>query len=177
MAILNLKKSIKGLTFLTKRLPFFGTKQENGDQFFFDERGAGIIREMELVKRNGERVKVRSVVPAGENSMVISRPSTAGSISAAQAMGMYRNWAYAAIKPIAEEIGCIEWRALKVGSNEEMEEHDLLDFLEAVNDHQTGVEWRQILVSHLELAGNAYILLLDKNGKPVDSYNAKPASM
>lgn len=184
MATIDLKKSIKGLRFFTRRLSFFGTRQVNGDQYFFDRRGAGVIRDMEILKSNGERVKIRGMVDAGGSgggtSMVISRPANTQMVSPGKAMEAYRSWAYAAIKPIADEIGAIEWRLFKKDKNGEqieIDSHEFLTFLEAVNDFQTGPEFRHILVSHLELTGNAYLLLLNGSGDPVASAEEKPKSM
>lgn len=184
MAPLNLKNTIRGLTFFTRKLSFFGGKQRNGDQYLFDQRGAVRITDKQITKRNGEVVKIRGVADAGNDSMVISRPGSTGqTIDPVRAMDAYHSWPYAAIKPIADEIAGIEWRLLKKkrkGENtdrEEIDNHPLLDLLEAVNASQTGPEFRKTMAIHLELTGNAYILLLNKQGDPVNSETEIPAAI
>lgn len=176
MAKLDLKKSIRGLTFFTKKLTIFGSKQNTGDQSTFDSRGAIIISNQERTKRNGEVVKYRGVRDAGGSSMLMTRPSGAGvTIDPARALDSYKNWAYTATKAIADEISCIEFKVFKIkadGDYEEVPEHPLLDLLESVNDSQTGPEFRYTLAAHLELTGNAYILLPD-----VKTFEEEPKSM
>jgi len=179
----DLKKSIKGLTFFTRSLPFFGGKMNDGDQFVFDQRGAIRISTMEHTKKNGEVVNIRGVVEAGRgksftpgDSMVISRPSSSSvGIDSGKAMDAYRNWPFAAIKPIADEIAGIEWRFFKTnrnGERQEVQDHDLIDFLETVNDFQTAPEFKYTLAAHLELTGNAYILL-----EGVKDFMSRPTAM
>lgn len=176
MAKLDLKKSIKGLTFFTRKLMVFGTRQKAGDQAIFDRRGAIIITDQERTKRNGEVIKYRGIADAGGNSIVITRPSGAGvTVDPARAMDAYKNWGYAATKAIADEISGIEFKVFKIkneGEYEEVLEHPLLDLLESVNDSQTGPEFRYTLATHLELTGNAYILFPD-----VKSDQEPPKSM
>lgn len=179
---LDLKKTIKGLSFFTKNLRFFGTKEVEGDQFVFDMRGAVRISDTEVKKPNGEIVKMRGIVDAGKGKsftpsdpMLISRPSTGSTVDASAAMDAYHSWAYAAIKPISDEIAGIEWRFFKVnrdGEREEVQNHPLIDFLETVNNFQTGPEFKHTLAAHLELTGNAYIFL-----EGVKDFETKPKAM
>lgn len=182
MAKIDLRKTVKGLTFFTKGLPFFGTKRVAGDQFVFDQRGAIRITDKEVRNRNGEIIKIRGVEDAGRgNPMVISRPGGGTSIDSSRAMEANHGWPYAAIKAIADEIAGIEWVLCKVknnGDHEEVQEHEVLDFLETVNDFQTGPEFKHIMVSHLELTGNAYIYLegvTDVMSKPKAMYLLDPS--
>lgn len=180
---LDLKKTIKGLTFFTKKLPRFGGKEAKGDQYVFDSRGAIRITDKEVRKKNGEIVKIRGVADAGTSAdpMVITRPGGGSSvgIDANRAMDEYHSWPYAAIKPIADEIAGIEWRLFQKKGKEkvEVDDHEILDLLEAVNESQTGPEFRKMMAEHLELTGNAYILLLNKTGDPVSSDTEKPAAV
>lgn len=176
MAQLDLKKTIKGKNFFTRKLFAFGGKQKKGDQSVFDSRGAITITDQDHTKRNGEVIKIRAVKDAGGSSMAITRPSGAGNmVDPARAMDAYKNWAYAATKAIADEVAGIEFKVFKIkngGEYEEILEHPLLDLLESVNDQQTGPEFRYTLATHLELTGNAYILLED-----VKTFEAPPKSM
>lgn len=183
----DLKRSIRGKNFFIKHLPFFGGRRSNGDQFAFDSRGAVRITDMEIVTPSGEIKKIRAIVDAGVSKsftpadpMMLRRPYAGNSVDPQAAMDAYHSWAYAAIKPIADEIACIEWRFFKLdskGKQKEIMDHELINFLEAVNEFQTGAEFKHTLTTHLELAGNAYLLLLNKSGEPVKTFTEKPAAM
>lgn len=182
---LDLKKSIKGLTFFTRGLRIFGSRERSGDQSVFDRRGAITITNKEIKKRNGEIVNIRGIKDAGGGgeSIVISRPSAGNDVDPSSAMESYRGWVYAAVKAISDEIGSIEWRLFRMrtdGEREEIDSHELLDFLEGVNDFQVGVEFRRTIAQHLLLAGNAYILLgdvTDENSKPKSMHLLNPSSV
>lgn len=177
---LDLKKTIKGLTFFTRKLTMFGSTQRAGDQSVFDQRGAILIRDKEIRNKDGDIVKIRAISDAGGHdhavdSMVISRPSSGQAINPARAMDSYHGWAYAAVKAIADEIAGIEWKLFKVkpnGDSEEVPEHEVLNFLDAVNDFQTGPEFKHVMATHLDIVGNAYIYL-----DGVESETSKPKSM
>lgn len=181
MAPLNLKQSIKGLSFFTRRLKFFGGRYKSGDQMIFDQRGAIHITNKEVTKRNGEVVNVRGIKEAGADSMVLTRPGggSSSSFSAMKAMEEYKNWAYAAIKVISDEMAGIEWRLFKKSGEKktELDTHPLLDLLAAVNSHQTGPEFMKTLSQHFDLTGNAYILKFNSSGDPVTGENEKPAGI
>lgn len=159
----------------------FGGKSSTGDQYVFDSRGAIRITDKQITKRNGEIVKIRSIADAGSGtSMVMDRPTGGNGIDPSRAMEAYHGWPYAALKAIADVAAEIEWRVFRIQKNgdlEELETHDILDFLESVNDFQVGPEFKHIVVDHLGLTGNAYILLLGKGGMPVKSYEELPHSM
>lgn len=187
---IDLKKSIRGLSFFTKTLMFFGGTRKTGDQFIFDRRGAIQITDKELTDRNGEITRIRGVKDIGvaksyspADSMVLSRPAASNFVEPSKAMESYHGWPYAAIKPIADEIAGIEWRFFKIGrggKKEEIEKHDLIDFMESVNDFQTGPEFRHTLVAHLELTGNAFILfpgVKNAKSKPKSMYLLNPGSV
>jgi len=119
-------------------------------------------------------------MPGGTDGMVLWRPSSGKRVSAAAAMARNTGWVYAATKAIADEIGNIEWRLFRIMGNDDQEElfdNEALDLLNGVNEHQTGVEFKHLIASHLEITGNAYILMLGADGKPVASYTDKPSSM
>lgn len=185
MAQIDLKKSIKKVTFFTSRLMHFGGKQATGDQFIFDRRGAVRITDKQIRKQNGEIVKIRSVADAGTGYMgadpiAIPRPTSGSSVDASKALESNHGWVYSAIKAIADEMANTEFRVYKTGKDgehEEVMEHDLIDFLDAVNDFQTGPEFKHLMTGHLETTGNAYILLLGKNGLPVKTFEETPQSM
>jgi HK97 family phage portal protein len=175
MAI-NLKESIKGLTFraILKTL----TKLRPSDEFYFDHRGAIMVTDQEVIKRDGSIVKIRGVQAmggsGGSDSLSIHRPGSGQSIDASRAMDAYKNWVFAAVRAIADEVANIDFRVYQItgDEHEEVREHELIDFLDAVNDFQTGPEFKHMLVSHLELTGNCYIYL-----EGVKNYNDKPKAM
>ncbi len=95
-----------------------------------------------------------------------------------QEMQLNRGWAYAGINVISEAIANIDFIAYKRqadGTVSEVEDHALLDLLDGVNPHMTGFELKMRIAQHLELAGNAYLLLLNAQGAPVKSDNDVPA--
>lgn len=90
-------------------------------------------------------------------------------VSPERAMQVYAGWVYACIRAIAEELANMELRLYRVkgdGTREELFDHEVLDLLNAVNDQQTGYEFRYLLGAHLEATGNAYVHLdgVDKEG-------------
>lgn len=184
MAKIDLTKSIRGLSFFTKNLNFFGTKQKIGDQFVFDRRGAIRITDKELVKPNGEIIKIRGIADSGRgggSSMAINRPGSGNKIDASRAMDAYHGWTYAASKAISDEVANIEFKVFRVnkdGNPEEITEHEVLDLLEGVNDFQTSPEFKHTLSDHLNLTGNAYILLegvKDEMSKPTSLHLLNPS--
>ncbi len=183
MAKLDLKKSIRGITFFTRKLTVFGSKVNSGDQNVFDRRGAVTIHDKEYTKRNGEIVKMRSVKDVGGASMVITRPGGSQPIAPFRMLDVNHGWVYACVKAIAEEVANADFRVYKMGRNgeyEEQEDHPLIDFLEAINDFQTGPEFKQMMAAHLELTGNAYILLegvKDETSQPTAMYLLDPSKV
>ena len=104
----------------------------------------------------------KSYSASSSNPMAIYRPNSGSTIDAGKAMSNYKDWAGAAIKAISDDLAHIEFRIFQIkpnGDHEEQFEHELLDLLDAVNDFQTGLEFKHILVAHLELTGNAYLLM------------------
>lgn len=88
--------------------------------------------------------------------------SGSGKVSTAKAMAAFRGWTYASIRAVAEDVMNAEFHLFQVKkdkTSEEVQEHELLDLLDAPNKATPGpVLWYKA-VSHLELCGNAYILM------------------
>lgn len=159
-------------------------QKEFSNDITFDARGIllpdqkGRARELS----GGSQMHMKGMVGGvmiGDDGLRIDRPGNAKRIPAGAAMQAFTGWAYAGINAIASEVATISWRLFKIQSDddrEEMFEHELLDLLDGVNEMQTGVEFRYTMLAHLELTGNAYLLLMDKNKKPVTK-GAKPAQM
>lgn len=79
-----------------------------------------------------------------------------------KAFEIYSGWVYACIRAIAEELGKMRFKLMRVnkdGTSEEVPEHELLDLLEGVNPNMTGIELRYMTGAHLESIGNAYWFL------------------
>lgn len=75
-----------------------------------------------------------------------------------------RGWVYACISHIAEEIGSAKLRLYRMSGGErkqweEIEDHPLLDLLDAPNPHMPRVELFQTFSMHEDMTGNAYWLL------------------
>lgn len=105
--------------------------------------------------------------------------NTGNKISAAKAMSAYNGWTYAAVRAISEEIGNIEFKLYKTTKNgsEEVEQHDLLDLLRAMNPQQTCFDVLFTTAAHLEMTGNSYWLLsgVETEGQlPTAIYNLSP---
>ncbi len=123
-------------------------------------------------------------IEVGDDSMAIYRPGGSKTVPASKAMDANHGWVYAGVKAIADEIANTEFRLFAVdaetGDQIEQPEHELLDLLDAVNDFQTGPELKHLIASHLELTGNAYLLLAgvknDKD-KPTAIYTLNPGSV
>lgn len=100
-------------------------------------------------------------------------------VSVEAAMGANSGWVYACTRAIAEEVAKIQFRLFKTGPNgdEEIFDHELLDLLDSVNQHQTRFELLYNTASHLELAGNSYWLMFGANGEPVKNETEKPSSI
>ncbi len=97
----------------------------------------------------------------------------------ATALSMNRGWVYAAVRAISEEIAKIEFRLFQTSKdgNVELFEHEVLDLLDSINPHQTRFEVLYSLAAHLELAGNAYWLLVGSDGEPVNSIDEMPTAI
>lgn len=104
-------------------------------------------------------------------------------MSAQKAMRLNTGWVYASVRAIAEAVSAAriqQFKILKDGTHEEVFEHELIELLNAGNEHQSGSELRYQIASHLQLTGNAYILLSgvkDSMSKPTALYVLNPANM
>jgi HK97 family phage portal protein len=97
----------------------------------------------------------------GSNQFVIERPSGGTSISAERAILNNKGFVYAAVNAKAREVMAIDWRLFQVkgDDHEEQKDNDILDLLDGPNDHMNGLEFKYLLSSCLDLAGNAYVWL------------------
>ena len=158
-------------------LEFFSRFNKSEDIGEFDRRGAFVIRKGLFGKK---RISDSGSSGGGADSMAIWRPGGSQGVPASKAMDSHFGWVYAAVKAISDEMASIQFRLFEVknnGEHEEVETHELLDLIDGVNEYQTGVEFKKVLSSHLELTGNAYALLTKKNNDPVNSFDEQPESM
>jgi HK97 family phage portal protein len=114
--------------------------------------------------------------------LAIYKPDGAKHIDAAKALGNFTGWTFAAVNAIAREAAGIQLRLYKVSGNDhrELDNHPLLDLLDTVNPHMTGVELKYTLMAHLELTGNAFWLLdgvKDERSQPRAIYPLNPGRM
>src|SRR3954470_12931575 len=117
-----------------------------------------------------------------DDPLAIYKPSTAKSVDAAKAMANFTGWTYAAVHAIAREVSGIQFRLYRLNGTEdtEIEDHLLLDLLDGVNEHMTGIELRYVTAAHLELTGNAYWLLDGANtdiAQPLALHPLNPGKM
>ncbi len=105
------------------------------------------------------KAKMAALSRAGTSDpMVLWQADGTPSVSSVNAMAAYYGWVYACIRAISEEIASMKIHLIRVTKNgkEEIEQHPLLDLLEAVNSTQSGFELRYLTAAHLESVGNAY---------------------
>jgi HK97 family phage portal protein len=127
----------------------------------FTERGEVVLRD----RRGTRKAEIPEVnlksETLGDDPLAIYKPIGAKHVDAAKAMGNFTGWAFAAVNAIASEVANIQWRLYQVNGDdhEEQEDHPLLELLEGVNEHMTGIELKYTTVAHLELTGNCYWLL------------------
>lgn len=97
----------------------------------------------------------------GSDPLAIYKPAGAKTVSAAKAMGNFTGWTFAAVNAIASEVANIQLRLYRVAGDkhEEVTDHALLDLLDGVNEQMTGIEFKYVMMAHLELTGNFYCLL------------------
>jgi HK97 family phage portal protein len=100
-------------------------------------------------------------ITMGDDPLAIYKPTGAKSVDASKAMGNFTGWTFAAVNAIASEVSNIQLRLyqIKGDDHEEQDDHPLLDLLEGVNEHMTGIELKYVTMAHLELTGNCYWLL------------------
>ncbi len=110
----------------------------------------------------------------GGDSMAIWRVSPTKLVDAGKAMAANYGIVYACVSAVADEISQMIFKLYEVMDDgpEETNDHEVLDLLDSVNERQTGPEFKWTLAAHLELTGNAYILLLG-----VKSETDKPKGM
>ena len=115
--------------------------------------------------------------------LYVNRTATSSAVRGNKVMG---NSAY--FKQLQKRVVTIEKKALKDGREyrqksvkpaiEELESHPILDLLHNPNPFMTKDEFFEILVMHMDLAGNAYIVKLrNKAGMPVALFPLNPQSV
>lgn len=145
----------------------------------FKGNGAIVVRD-DRGKRKQEIPNVDTKAEVlSDDPMAIYKPSGSKHVDAAKALGNNTGWTYAAVNAIASEVANIQWRLYKITEkdHEEQDEHELLDLLESVNEHMTGIELKYMTMAHLELAGNCYWYLegvKDDMGKPTSIHLLNP---
>lgn len=145
----------------------------------FKADGAVVVRD----SRGTARAEIPSAYAKsetlGDDPLAIYKPTGAKHVDAAKAMGNFSGWVYAAVNAIASEVANIQWRLYEITDkdHEEKDDHPLLDLLDGVNDHMTGIELKYVTVAHLELTGNFYWLLdgvKSDTDKPTAIYPLNP---
>lgn len=109
------------------------------------------------------------------NQFVIERPG-AGHIDPEKAMANNKGYVYAAVNAIAREVQNTDFRLFEEDGKERKEhaEHAALALLDSVNSDMIGSELKYLTSAHLNLVGNCYWLLTDKQGNPVKEELTKP---
>ncbi len=172
-----LKGIIRGQT-ITPRMVQTLSRQEQGDTFAFDQRGAVRILGPMSQKLTGKK-GIAEIGSGSASPTAIFRPSGGNMIPPNKALDSYFGWTYSALNVIGDEVANTKFTLFEInkdGDREEVKQHDILDLLDGVNDFQTGYEFKHNLAVHLKTTGNAYILL-QKGGKPVASIDEIPDSI
>jgi HK97 family phage portal protein len=118
-------------------------------------------------------------IDTGGNQFAIERPGGGHHIDPEKALANNRGYVYAAVNAKAREVQNIDFRLFEVDGEDhnEQEDHPLLDLLDGVNPDMIGAELKYLTSAHLDLVGNCYWLLTDKQGKPVKSELDKPGAI
>lgn len=131
-----------------------------------------------------KRVQGKSGAVFGEfeqsgNQFAIERPGGGHHIDPEKALANNRGYVYAAVNAKAREVQNIDFRLFEVDGEDHKEknDHDILDLLDGVNPDMIGSELKYLTSAHLDLVGNCYWLLTDKNGNPVRDALTKPAAI
>src|ERR1700728_1568035 len=103
------------------------------------------------------------------NQFAIERPGGGHHIDPEKALANNRGYVYAAVNAKAREVQNIDFRLFEVDGEDHQEktDHEMLDLLDGVNPDMIGSELKYLTSAHLDLVGNCYWLLTDKQGKPV----------
>jgi HK97 family phage portal protein len=83
--------------------------------------------------------------------------------------------AYRCVRMIAEAAASLPW--LLYDGPRELSEHPLLKLLERPNPHESGADLFESWYGYLEVAGNAYIELVELDGVPREIYALRPDRM
>lgn len=89
-------------------------------------------------------------------------------------------WVFAASQVIADECASIPIKLIhkmKDGDDEEVFEHPVLDLLNNPNAVLSAKQFWNLYYSYLNLTGEAYILKLDRSGKPLENTRELPTAL
>jgi HK97 family phage portal protein len=147
----------------------------------FNDNGVILRDRRGTLKQEMPEVTEKSIA-FGSDPLAIYRPTNTKNVNAARAMANFSGWVFASVNAIASEVANIQIRLYKLSGDEHQEvvEHELLTLLEGVNETMTGIELKYTMMAHLELAGNAYILMdgvKSDTDKPKALYPLNPGSM
>ncbi|MFZ3032691.1 MAG: phage portal protein [Parvibaculum sp.] len=83
--------------------------------------------------------------------------------------------AYRCVRMIAEAAASLPW--LLYDGGRELTEHPLLSLLERPNPHESGADLFEAWYGYLEVAGNAYMEMVELDGTPRELYVLRPDRM
>lgn len=89
-------------------------------------------------------------------------------------------WVYSANQVIADDCASVRLKLMHKmndGDEEEVYSHEILDLLDDPNNVITAKQLWNLYYSYLNLTGEAYILKLDRNGKPLDDKKKLPSAL
>ncbi|MEQ8267636.1 MAG: phage portal protein [Parvibaculum sp.] len=123
--------------------------------------------------REAKRSRVAPVMALHLQGRAVWTPRDYGALAEE---GYQRNAvAYRCVRMIAEAAASVPW--LLYDGARELTEHPLLRLIESPNGGQAGVELFESWYSFLQVAGNAYLELVEMDGNPRELYALRPDRM
>ena len=93
----------------------------------------------------------------------------------------YQGWVYAAVRAIASRVCAVSLRLMAVeekGAHRELAHHPALELISRPNPIMTGRQLRFTIVTHLELTGMAFVLVVENAlGKPAQLWPLSPGDL
>lgn len=174
-------KASDGVTFGSDGLTLYEAKRDTRGELVRDEKGKIQMVTADITKL-ARRIKSKGAGSSfgSQDSLAMWKPGASPRVNASLAMENYTGLNFATISALADEMSGIVWELYQIdakGNHNQKFDHEILDLLDGVNEFQTGPELKFMIAAHLELTGNAYLLLLNKKGKPVGSDSEKPAQI
>ena len=130
-----------------------------------------------------EKAAIPSLTSSGSGDPFAIWKGSASKVDPKKAFDVYSGWVYACVRAIAEEIQKTDFELYQIksdGTEDRINDSELLDILEAPNQNTTGMDLRFVIASHLETVGNAFLYLdgvKNEKSKPLGIYLLNAANI